>query len=114
MTNEQLASECRRWKVAALVLTFALGLVLAVSARADLPYPDRIRARTLEVDEFVLKDAAGNVRARMSTDGKGTQLIIGKQRNGPTGKLELAFLKSCTRFETLAPEGYSRSTEQPF
>jgi len=91
MTNEQLASECRRWKVAALVLTFALGLVLAVSARADLPYPeqsgspaspglacwgDRIRARTVEVDEFVLKDAAGNVRARMATDGKGAQLTI--------------------------------------
>jgi len=46
-------------------------------------------------------------------EGK-AELIIGKQRNGPTGKLELAFLKSCTRFETLAPEGYSRSTEQPF
>ena len=76
MPSEQLASECRRWKVAALVLTVALGLVLVLSARADLPYPDRIRARTLEVDEFVLKDAGGNVRARMATDGKGTQLTI--------------------------------------
>jgi len=30
------------------------------------------------------------------------EIIIGKQRNGPTGRLHLAFLKSCTRFESLA------------
>lgn len=29
-------------------------------------------------------------------------LIISKQRNGPTGNLKLAFLKNCTRFETMA------------
>jgi replicative DNA helicase len=33
------------------------------------------------------------------------EIIIGKQRNGPTGKLHLAFLKSCTRFESLADGG---------
>jgi len=32
------------------------------------------------------------------------KLIIGKQRNGPTGTVQLAFLKSSTRFETLARE----------
>jgi replicative DNA helicase len=30
------------------------------------------------------------------------ELIIAKQRNGPTGNLKLAFLKHCTRFENLA------------
>ena len=30
------------------------------------------------------------------------EVIISKQRNGPTGTLELAFLKECTRFENLA------------
>lgn len=30
------------------------------------------------------------------------ELIVAKQRNGPTGKVKLAFLKSCTRFESLA------------
>jgi replicative DNA helicase len=29
-------------------------------------------------------------------------IIIAKQRNGPTGKIRLAFLKPCTRFETMA------------
>jgi len=32
-----------------------------------------------------------------------TQLIIAKQRNGPTGIVDLTFLPNCTRFETAAP-----------
>lgn len=32
------------------------------------------------------------------------EVIIGKQRNGPTGKVKLAFLKEYTRFENLASE----------
>jgi replicative DNA helicase len=31
-------------------------------------------------------------------------LIIGKQRNGPTGKIKLAFLKEYTKFENYAPD----------
>jgi len=31
------------------------------------------------------------------------EVIIGKQRNGPTGTVKLAFLKPLTRFESLAP-----------
>ena len=34
------------------------------------------------------------------------ELIIGKQRNGPTGVVRLAFLKEFTRFENLWSEGY--------
>jgi replicative DNA helicase len=30
------------------------------------------------------------------------EVIIGKQRNGPTGTVKLAFIKEYTRFETLA------------
>jgi replicative DNA helicase len=33
------------------------------------------------------------------------ELIISKQRNGPTGKVNLVFLKNSTRFATPAPEG---------
>ena len=33
------------------------------------------------------------------------ELIVGKQRNGPTGTIKLAFIKSSTRFENLAAEG---------
>ncbi len=35
------------------------------------------------------------------------ELIIAKQRNGPTGKVDLAFLKRSTRFESRAGEGYT-------
>jgi replicative DNA helicase len=30
------------------------------------------------------------------------ELIIGKQRNGPTGTIKLAFIKPLTKFESLA------------
>jgi replicative DNA helicase len=33
------------------------------------------------------------------------EIIIGKQRNGPIGSVELVFLKSLTRFEDRAPDG---------
>jgi len=33
------------------------------------------------------------------------EIIIAKQRNGPIGKLKMAFLKSCTRFETMVEGG---------
>ena len=33
------------------------------------------------------------------------EIIIAKQRNGPIGRINLAFLKSCTRFETLVEGG---------
>ena len=37
------------------------------------------------------------------TDAQGTaELIIGKQRNGPTGVVKLAFIREFTRFENLA------------
>jgi replicative DNA helicase len=37
-------------------------------------------------------------------DGR-AEIIIAKQRNGPTGRINLAFLKRSTRFESMAPEG---------
>jgi replicative DNA helicase len=33
------------------------------------------------------------------------ELIIAKQRNGPTGTVKMAFIKKCTRFESRAFEG---------
>ncbi len=33
------------------------------------------------------------------------EIIIAKQRNGPIGKIRMAFLKSCTRFETMVDGG---------
>ena len=36
-----------------------------------------------------------------------TELIVAKQRNGPTGIVRLNFLSHCTRFEPAAPESYA-------
>jgi replicative DNA helicase len=32
------------------------------------------------------------------------EIILSKQRNGPTGRVTLTFLDAYTRFENLAPE----------
>jgi replicative DNA helicase len=40
---------------------------------------------------------------RIAYEGK-AELIVAKQRNGPTDSVPLAFLKSQSRFENLAPE----------
>jgi replicative DNA helicase len=41
---------------------------------------------------------------RDNEDVKGqAEIIVAKQRNGPTGSIKLAFLKDYTRFENLAP-----------
>jgi len=38
------------------------------------------------------------------------ELIISKQRNGPTGMIKMAFLKSSTRFETMAADFPQRTS----
>jgi replicative DNA helicase len=48
-------------------------------------------------DEYYSKDACKEPGV--------AEIIIAKQRNGPTGTVKLAFLKQLTRFESLAP-GY--------
>ena len=39
------------------------------------------------------------------------ELIIGKQRNGPVGSVELAFIKQYTRFENLETHHHAHSQE---
>ena len=47
-----------------------------------------------------------------SSEYKGiAELIIAKQRNGPTGKVYVSFNGSCTRFDNLAPSDYPREEE---
>jgi replicative DNA helicase len=36
--------------------------------------------------------------------GSETRLIIGKQRNGPTGDVQVVFLKPYAKFENRAPD----------
>ena len=45
-----------------------------------------------------------------SLEGK-AEIIIAKQRQGPTGTVSLAFIREYTRFENAAPEGASEPAE---
>jgi len=51
---------------------------------------------------FLYRDEVYNKSEDNPNKGK-AQIIIGKQRNGPTGKLELVFLDKYTRFEEMSP-----------
>ena len=53
---------------------------------------------------FVYRDDYYN---KDSKDPGVAEIIIGKQRNGPTGAVRLTFLKPLTRFESLASGGSS-------
>jgi hypothetical protein len=75
-TFHELAAARRRWKVTSIALLIALAGALAVNARADLPFPERVRVRTVEAEEIVLKDSAGHVRARLAMHGNAARLTI--------------------------------------
>jgi replicative DNA helicase len=57
-----------------------------------------------DVVAFIYRDEVYNKEE--SNPQKGTaEVILAKQRNGPTGDVRLTFLSSYTRFENMAPEG---------
>ena len=49
---------------------------------------------------FLYRPDAGDEEAEETADGVPVNLLIGKQRNGPTGDVHLTFLKPYTRFES--------------
>ena len=53
---------------------------------------------------FIYRDEVYNEESK---DKGKAEIIIGKQRNGPIGRVELAFLNHCTRFENYTPIEYS-------
>ena len=52
---------------------------------------------------FIYRDEVYN---EDSEEGNKAEIIIGKQRNGPIGKVNLTFLKEFTRFEDFAVDSY--------
>ncbi|MBN2226288.1 MAG: replicative DNA helicase [candidate division Zixibacteria bacterium] len=61
--------------------------------------------------EFYLSHLDRDDPKRMEVEGK-AEIIIAKQRNGPTGVAELAFVKDFARFENLATQYLEK--DQPF
>ena len=59
-----------------------------------------------DVVAFIHRKNAFKKKAEMSFDDGTAELIIAKQRNGPTDTLRLTFLDAYARFENLAPDEY--------
>jgi replicative DNA helicase len=58
---------------------------------------------------FIYRDEYYN---RDTTNEKGiAELIIAKQRNGPTGMVRTRFIASCTKFDNLAPGEYEEAED---
>jgi replicative DNA helicase len=58
---------------------------------------------------FIFREDMYQIEGERNPESEGTaEIIIGKQRNGPTGSVRLAFLKQYTRFENLAAGAYDR------
>jgi replicative DNA helicase len=56
---------------------------------------------------FIFREDQYVDRSQPPTDAQGVaELIVGKQRNGPTGVVKLAFIREFTRFENLAAGGH--------
>jgi replicative DNA helicase len=56
-----------------------------------------------DVVAFIYRDDVYQDKNQPPTDAQGVaEIIIGKQRNGPTGVVKLAFIREFTRFENLA------------
>jgi replicative DNA helicase len=58
-----------------------------------------------DVVVFIYREDLYPDRKAASENEGVAELIIGKQRNGPTGVVKLAFIREFTRFENLAPAG---------
>src|SRR3954451_1214809 len=56
-----------------------------------------------DVVAFIYRDDVYQDKSQPPTDANGVaEIIVGKQRNGPTGTVKLAFIREYTRFENLA------------
>jgi len=92
---EKLEAANRRWKSASVVaLLFVVSMLLlstrhaervAAAARPDRIEQDVLHVRTVEAQDFVLKDADGHVHARFGL----TPSIDDKLLNGPNGPLRV-------------------------
>ena len=92
----------------------------ALGVTQQLPEEDRYNLDRDHVEAQIAILMAGRIAEEIAFNGQKTtgasndieratglarKMIIGKQRNGPTGTVKLAFLKPLTRFESLASGG---------
>jgi replicative DNA helicase len=121
--QQELASISRALKILAKELNVPIlalsQLSRAPEARGDhRPQLSDLReSGALEQDAdvvlFIFREEMYATEGERPPDVEGTaEIIVGKQRNGPTGTVRLAFLKQYTRFENLA-RGFAGDREDP-
>jgi hypothetical protein len=84
---ERLERGIRRWKLAALVLL--LGCLVLLLAGFDYAQPNLIKARSVEAQSFVLRDAGGQIRARMAIGEDGPRLSFFDEHGNVISSLPL-------------------------
>jgi len=120
--QQELASISRALKILAKELEIPIvalsQLSRAPEARGDhRPQLSDLReSGALEQDAdvvlFIFREDMYATDGERNPESEGiAELIIGKQRNGPTGTVRVAFLKQYTRFENLAPRRYADERE---
>ena len=84
---ERLEKSNRRWRLTALLL--ALGCVVLMLAAFDFAQPNVMKARTMEAQSFVLRDADGQIRARMAIGDDGPRLSFFDEHGNVISSLPL-------------------------
>ena len=84
---ENLERGSRRWKLAALVLWLAC--LVPLLAGFDYPQPNLVKARSVEAQNFVLRDTDGRVRARMAVGEDGPRLSFFDEHGNVISSLPL-------------------------
>jgi hypothetical protein len=75
---ERLEAQNRRWKLMNVVVALTgVSLVVIGAGRSDTPDSHVIRARTVEAQDFLVKDDNGRVRARLSLHPNGKEVKVG-------------------------------------
>ena len=84
---ERLERGDRRWRLAAVILLLVC-LVLLLAA-FDYPQPNLVKARSVEAQNFVLRDADGQIRARMALSEDEPRLTFFDERGNVISSLPL-------------------------
>ena len=115
--QEQVAKIARRLKALARELKVPVLCLAQLNRQAEVSKDNRPRLNHLRESGAIEQDAdvvmfvhrdeyyCTNDEDRARVAGQ-ADIIIAKQRNGPTGDVKLAWLQDYTRFENLAREGY--------
>jgi len=77
---DKLETQARRWKLAAMVFALSsTSLVLIAAKPADHIDPSVIHARSIEAQDFVLKDEDGQIRARLAVNPANKKEVNGNR-----------------------------------